>query len=182
MKRSLCPVWTSMNQFEASLHSHEHLTVTEYLHFLFLLVFFPAVKLCDGPASLHLQEVLHARLWSGTTVHQHQWRGPTGKKFYWQRPCWQWPCWLWSTSVHFLNSASCGRKLIGFCMEDRHCHDYLKNVNYSVEREGSTFFDLSPNDLLSYHKGSLVYFNYYIKKNSFERQAHFSNEAKLMIR
>lgn len=43
-------------------------------------VLVPAVKLCDGPASLHLQEVLHAGLWSGATVHQHQRRSPTGKK------------------------------------------------------------------------------------------------------
>lgn len=43
-------------------------------------VLVPPVKLCDGPASLHLQEVLHAGLWSGATVHQHQRRSPTGKK------------------------------------------------------------------------------------------------------
>lgn len=40
----------------------------------------PAVKLCDGSTSLHLQEVLHAGLWSGATVHQHHRRGQTGKK------------------------------------------------------------------------------------------------------
>ena len=39
-----------------------------------------SVKLCDGSASLHIQKVLHAGLWSGTAVHQHHWRGPTGKK------------------------------------------------------------------------------------------------------
>lgn len=41
----------------------------------------PSVELCDGPASLHLQEVLHAGLWSGTSVHQHHRGGPTGKNY-----------------------------------------------------------------------------------------------------
>ena len=45
------------------------------------VVYVPAVELCDGPASLHLQEVLHAGLWSGSSVHQHHGRGPTGKNF-----------------------------------------------------------------------------------------------------
>ena len=43
------------------------------------LIWFPSVKLRDGPTSLHLQEVLHAGLRSGAAVHQHHRRGPTGK-------------------------------------------------------------------------------------------------------
>lgn len=38
-----------------------------------------AVQLRHGTPALHVQKVLHAGLWSGEAVHQHQRGGPPGK-------------------------------------------------------------------------------------------------------
>lgn len=74
LHRDIKPVQRDLDQF--------HTSVAPELSNLLTYLLIPAVELCDGPTSLHLQEVLHAGLWSGAAVHQHHRRGPAGKKLY----------------------------------------------------------------------------------------------------